>query len=120
MKKLLTLATIIAISTSVSFGATSAFSDFKKAVKQDIQNTRAEVREAVKKDIEAEKAKNQSSAQAKKAEKIKEIDKKLAELNKELTTTKKSTSMTVTEKTLKTRALERQIEFYNKQKAALK
>ena len=39
---------------------------------------------------------------------------------KELTTTKKSTSMTVTEKTLKTRALERQIEFYNKQKAALK
>ena len=108
------------LNRNVSFAASKAFNDFKAAVKQDIQNTKADIRTAAKKDIEAKKAQDIAAAKTKKAAKLKEIETKLTELNKELTAVKKSTTMTQTEKTIKARALEKQIDFYNKQKASLK
>ena len=58
--------------------------------------------------------------EAKKAEKLKEINSKIAELNKEKADIQASKNMTYTEKTFKTKAIEKQLEYYNKQKDSLK
>ena len=116
MKRILTLSLILALSTGISFGATNYGKSLKNAVKQDIQATK----DAVKKDADEKAKANQSANEAKKAEKIKQIDEKIDALNKEKKNVQNSKTMTETEKTIKTRSLERQIEFYEKQKAALK
>ena len=51
MKKVLAVAAIIAMTTSMSFAATSFGNSFKNAVKQDIQNTKSDLKEAAKKDM---------------------------------------------------------------------
>lgn len=126
MKKILTLFMAMTIATSVTFAANNFGNTLKNAVKQDIANTKSavkttakDVKTAVKKDIENEKQAQATTAAAKKAEKIKQIDTKLAELNKELTSTKNDKNITETERTLKTKTLQRQIDFYNNQKKAL-
>ena len=130
MKKLLTLSILLAMTTGASFAA-SYFDSVKNAAKQDIQTVKAQAKadraaakEAFKKDIEnkinASTEAQTKEAKAKKAEKIKQIDKKLTELNKQLTTIKNDKNITETERTIKTRSVQRQIEFYNKHKAALK
>ena len=119
MKKVLAVAAIIAMTTSMSFAATSFGNSFKNAVKQDIQNTKSDLKEAVKKDMEAKTQAKTSASQAKKAEKIKQIDAKLAELNKELATVKNDKKITETERVLKMRPIQRQIDFYTRQKQAL-
>ena len=58
--------------------------------------------------------------QESKQAKIKELDAKVKSLEKELKAVKNNKNMTNTEKTIKSRALERQINFYNKQLEALK
>ena len=147
MKKILTLAMILAFSTTGAF-AFSFGKSVKNAVKQDINNTKTEVKttnnsvkNSVKSDIKAAKkevkdtknsVKNQvkqdienakkaqtQAATAKKTEKLNQINSKLTELNKEMTTIKNDKNITETERTLRTRALQRQIDWYNKQKAAL-
>ena len=149
MKKILTLAMVLAISCGSCFAWSWGFGkSVKNAVKQDIKNTKNEVKttnksikkaiksdiantkkevkntnktikNAVKQDIENAKAEQTASATAKKNEKIKEINSKLTELNKEMKTVKNSKEITETERTLRTRAIQRQIDFYNKQNAAL-
>lgn len=127
MKKILALGMVLALSTSMSFAATSYGTALKNAIKQDIATTKKEakdynasVKEAVKKDIEAKTAANKEAAEAKKAQKIKEINEKIAELNKEKASIQNAESMTYTEKTFKTKAIEKQLELYNKQKDSLK
>ena len=127
MKKILTIALMMAMATSVTFAANSFGSAVKNAVKQDIANTKSavkttakDVKTAVKQDIANEKKAQATTAAAKKAEKIKQIDSKLTELNKEMTATKADKNITETERVLKTKTLQRQIDFYNNQKKALK
>lgn len=109
-----TLAFVVNVNSAQA--ASAASNALKNAVKQDIQ--------AVKKDAQAQSQARQdarnSAASAKKAEKIKEIDVKIADLNKEMAATKANKNITETERTLKVRSLQRQIDFYNKQKEALK
>ena len=127
MKKLLVLSAVIALSTTITFAATSSLkTNFKNAVKQDIQTVKKDVnsqnkalKEAVKKDVQNSANAKTSAAQTKKAEKIKQIDSKLTSLNKELATVKANKQITETERTLKVNSLERQIRFYNEQKKAL-
>ena len=104
MKKILTLLLLISMSTSISLAASSFGSTVKNAVKQDIVN---------------QKQAQTNTAAAKKEEKIKQIDTKLSDLNKELSSVKNDKSITETERTLKTKTLQRQIDFYNNQKKAL-
>ena len=131
MKKLLTLATVLALSTTVSIAATSYGTALKNAIKQDIEtskqeakNYNKEVKEAIKKDLEAKaKASEQAQIKAaaeKKNAKLKEINSKISELNKEKAKIQAAKDMTYTEKTFKTRAIEKQLEYYNTQKDALK
>lgn len=123
MKKILTLTMVLAMTCSMSF-AGNAFTNalksdlnaVKNAAKQDVKD----VKNAVKQDAKNRATAQASTAQAKKAEKIKQIDAKLADLNSKMTTVKNNKNITETERTLQTKALQNQIDFYNKQKAALK
>lgn len=127
MKKILVLSLTFALSGSLVFAANSYTNSLKNAVKQDIQATKQEtknykksLKDAVKKDIETKKAENTKASEAKKAEKIKQLETKIAELKKEKTSVQKSNDLTNTEKTIKANALDKQINFYNKQLNALK
>ena len=127
MKKILTLFFAITLISSASFAGNSFGSAVKNAVKQDIANTKSAVKStvkdtktAVKQDIANQKQAQQTTAAAKKAEKIKQIDSKLEELNKEINSIKEDKTITETERTLRVKTIQRQIDFYNNQKKALK
>jgi len=115
MKKLLALGAIVALTTSLTFAAGfgDAFKDAANAAKADLKS-------AVQADINNAKKANADAASAKKAEKIAEINKKLSALESQLKSVKADKSITETERALKVRSIERQIEYFNKQKAALK
>lgn len=116
MKKILTLAMVLAFCGTSAFAATTLGNSVKNAVKQDITNTK----KAIKQDLETKSQAQTAASTAKKEEKIKQIDSKLTELNKEMKTVKADKNITETERTLKTRSIQRQIDFYTKQKEALK
>lgn len=131
MKKLLVLGMVLALSTTITLAKTTYTSTLKNAVKQDIaaskqeaKNFKASTKEAIKKDIEAKTKQSQESKtkalKEKKAEKLKQIDAKITELNKKKATIQNDKQMTYTEKTVKLNAIDKQIEFHNKQKNALK
>ena len=131
MKKLLTLGIMLSLSMSLTYGATTYGDALKKAIKQDIEASKKEaadynksVKDAIKKDLEAKAKASQDAktkeAVAKKTQKLNEINAKIAELNKQKASIQSSKDMTYTEKALKTRALDKQLEYYNKQKEALK
>ena len=131
MKKLLTLATVLALSTTVTLAATSYGTALKNAIKQDVETSKQEakaynasVKEAVKKDLEAKaKASEEAKVKAateKKNAKLKEFNSKITELNKEKAKIQAAKDMTYTEKALKTKAIDKQLEFYKKQVDALK
>ncbi len=116
MKKIFTLLTILALTTSVSFA-----NSFTNAVKTDFRNAKNDVKSAVKADVNNAKQQHNNAAAAKKAEKLKQINSKLEELNKEYNTVKNQKyGITESERSLRLNVLQRQIDFYNKQKAALK
>lgn len=131
MKKILTLGVVLALSTSLTFAASSYGDAFKNAIKQDIATVKKETKEynqslkdSIKKDLEA-KAKANEDAKVKainekKAAKLKEINSKIAELEKEKKALEDNISISFTEKTLKTKAIDKQLEYLNKQKASLK
>ena len=131
MKKMLTLGVILALSTSMTLAATNYTSALKNAIKQDIETSKQEakdynasVKDAIKKDIEAKaKAAEQekiNTAKAQKAQKLNEINLKITELNKEKAKIQSNNKLTYTERAIKTKAIEKQLEYYNKQKEALK
>ncbi len=119
MKKILTLAMVCALSSSMVFAASNFGASVKNAVKQDIQSTKTDLKKAVKQDIDNKTQAKTNAYAAKKAEKSKQIDAKITELNKEMKTVKNDKTITETERTLKTKALQKQINYYTKQKAAL-
>jgi len=115
MKKILTLAILLAVSAGTTFAANEY--SLKQAIKTDINNQKS----AIKTDMDNAKKKRESAAAVKKEEKIKQIDLKLAELNKQMKQVKnQTTGITESERALRMNVLQRQIDFYNKQKAALK
>ena len=117
MKKIFTILSILALTTSMSYAATS----LGDAIKADFHNTASSFKNAVRTDINNAKAANTSAAQARKEEKLKQIDTKLAQLNNEYQTVKNQQyGITESERNLRMNMLQRQIDFYNKQKAALK
>ena len=107
MKKILSLGILLALSSTVVFADFAT--NLKNAAKKDVQNA-----------INAKTQANQSAAQAKKQEKIKELNAKLAELNKEKDSVKADKNITEVQRTLKLDRINKQIDFYTKQKAALK
>ena len=123
MKKILTTVLLLSVMSCTSFAATTSL---KSAIKQDFQNmktdvktTTQDVKTAVKQDIANEKQAHENTAKAKKAEKIKMINVKLEESNKEMALVKNDKTITETERTLKIRTLQRQINLYEQQKKAL-
>ena len=120
MNKILVLSMVLALSTTISFAASSYGDALKNAVKQDIATIKKETKESVKKDIEAKSAANQKAAQEKKAQKLKEINAKITELNKEKVSIQNAKDITNTEKTFKTKMLDKQLKYYNDQLEALK
>lgn len=108
MKKILVLSAIMILTANLSF-AGSVTNDLKNAVKADINNS-----------VNAATTAHNNTAAAKKAEKIAQINAKLVDLNKQLEAVKADKNITETERTLKIKTLQSQIDFYNKQKTALK
>lgn len=108
MKKTLILLTAFLLATFSVQAASTYTNNLKNAVKQDIQNAKKANDEA-----------NKSAAKARKDQKIKEIDSKLTELNKEKETIQKQKDITETQRTLQLNSVNRQIDFYTKQKKAL-
>ncbi len=147
MRKLLVLFMVLVLSTAssyaVSFGQAlrNAFRqdvknvktevkttnrNFKNAVKSDIKETKQEIKDTrksirnqIKSDIEESKKAREAEAAARKKEAIKNIDSNIKTLKKELNTVKKDKNISETERVVRTRAIEKQIKYYNKQKAAL-
>ncbi len=120
MKKILTLAVIFALSTSVTMAANKYGKAIKNSFKQDVQTIKESVKKDVDNSVKAKTEAQTAASAAKKAEKIKQIDAKLTKLNKELDSVKADKNITETERTIKTNAIQRQINFYTKQKEALK
>ncbi len=115
MKKVLTLIAILALSTSFSYGANS----LKQQIKNDFKQTKSDVKSAIKADVENNRKANQQANNAKKQQKISEIDAKIKDLNSQIASVKKDKTITETERTLKLNRLQSQVNYYNKQKAAL-
>lgn len=104
----------LAISTSASYAA-SFWSSIKNAFRQDVKATK----QAIKTDINNSKNAQAQAAAARKKESIKEINNQLSVLNKEMKTVKNDKNITETERVIRTRALQKQIDFYNNRKKEL-
>lgn len=111
MKKLLVLFMALVISSSASY-ASSFWKSFKNAVKQDARATR----QAIKTDINNSKKEQAEITAARKKESLKEVNNNINSLNKEMVAVKNDKNISETERTIKVRLLQKQINFYNKQK----
>lgn len=111
MKKLLVFLMVLAISTSAAY-AESFWRSFGNAVKQDVKATK----QAIKTDIENSKKEQAEAEAARKKESLKEINNNLYALNKEMNAVKNDKNITETERVIKIRLLQKQIDYYNKQK----
>ena len=136
MKKILTLIMVLALSSSASY-AISFGQALRNAIRQDVKATKQEVKKdikdtkkdikdmnksiknQIKTDIENSKKAHAEAEAARKKEALKQINAKLSDLNKEMKTVKNDKNITETERVIRTRALQRQIDYYNKQKAIL-
>ena len=111
MKKLLTLITVLAVTASASY-ATSFWGSVRDAFRQDVKETK----QAIKADIENSKKEHAAEEAARKKEALKEVNDKLTTLNKEMKAVKTDKNITETERTIKIKLLQKQIDFANKQK----
>ena len=82
MKKLFTIFTILLLSASLSYGATTTTYNAKQQLKQNLNKTKTDFQSAVKSDIENAKKQNTIQTNQKKQEKINKIDQKINQLNK--------------------------------------
>lgn len=111
MKKILVLIMALVVSTSASYAA-SFWSSVKNAFRQDVKATK----QAIKTDINNSKNAQSQAAAARKKESLQEINNRLSVLNKEMKTVKNDKNITETERVIRTKALQKQIDFCNKQK----
>ena len=115
MKKLSILLIAFLLTLSASYAA--GFGDsLKNAVKSDLNAVKDSVKQDIKNQADAKKEQRMEQTKAKQSEIIKERDNKINAINKDLRTKEKELqaiqndkTMTQTEKTLKSKALERQI-----------
>ena len=103
------------ISSSASYAA-SFWSSIRDAFRKDVKATK----QAIKADYENTK-KEQEKAQAaekaaRKKEALNEVNNNLNNLNKEMKEVKSDKNITETERVIKVKLLQKQIDFYNKQK----
>ncbi len=115
MKKLLSIIMVLAVTSSATY-ASSFWKDLKNSFRQDVKATK----QAIRTDIENSK-KEQEKAQiaataARKREALKEVNTNLYNLNKEMRTVKADKNISETERVIKVRLLQKQIDFCNKQK----
>ncbi len=115
MKKLLTLIMVLAVTSSATY-ASSFWKDLRNSFKQDVKATKQAIRADIEKSkIEQEKAQAQEKA-TRKREALKEVNTNLYNLNKEMRTVKADKNISETERVIKVRILQKQIDFCNKQK----
>ena len=115
MKKLLVLITVLAISSSATY-ASSFWGSVRDAFRQDVKATKQAIRADIEKSkIEQEKAQAQEKA-TRKRDALKEVNTNLSNLNKEMRTVKADKNISETERVIKVRLLQKQIDFCNKQK----
>ena len=110
MKKLLALIMILAVSSSATY-ASSFWQSIKNAFKQDVRATK----QAVRTDIENSKREQAAQAAANKQKSLKEVYARKAALNKEMREVKADKTITETERTIKVKLLQKQIDFTNRQ-----
>lgn len=129
MKKILSLTLLFALTTSISMAGTlntiknSVKADAKSiaaSVKSDAKATATSVKKAAKTDIQNKMTEKTAKANEDKKTKLSEIETKITDLNKKLSTVKSDKNITETERTLKTKVLNEQIKALEKQKALLK
>ncbi len=128
MKNVLAILLALILTTSVCSAATktTAGTSLKNAIKQDVEAAKSAIKSDVEKANKEKQAQNKAANKEKKA-KLKEqrdsqistVDNQINEKKQQLNTVKKSTTMTQTEKTIKTRAYERQIEALEAKKARI-
>ncbi len=115
MKKLLTLIMVLAVTSSATY-ASSFWKDLRNSFKQDVKATKQAIRADIEKSkIEQEKAQAQEKA-TRKRKALKEVNTNLYNLNKEMRTVKADKNISETERVIKVRILQKQIDFCNKQK----
>lgn len=115
MKKLLTLIMVLAVSSSATY-ASSFWKDLRNSFRQDVKATKQAIKTDIEKSkIEQEKAQAQEKA-TRKREALKEVNTNLYNLNKEMRTVKADKNISETERVIKVRLLQKQIDFCNKQK----
>ena len=111
MKKLLSLIMILAVTSSASY-ASSFWKDVKNSFKKDVKATK----QAIKTDIDNSKKEQAAEKAAKKKASLKEVNDRLTALNKEMNEVKADKNITETERTIKIKLLQKQIDYYKKQK----
>ncbi len=111
MKKLLTLIMILALSSSATY-ASSFWKDLKNSFKQDVKATK----QAINTDIENSKKEQAAQTAANKRKSLKEVNDRKAALNKEMREVKADKTISETERTIKVKLLQKQINLCNKQK----
>ena len=115
MKKLLTLIMVLAVSSSATY-ASSFWKEVRNSFRQDVKATKQAIKTDIEKSkIEQEKAQAQEKA-TRKREALKEVNTNLYNLNKEMRTVKADKNISETERVIKVRLLQKQIDFCNKQK----
>ena len=110
MKKLLTLIMILAVSSSATY-ASSFWKDVRNSFRQDVKATK----QAVRADIENSKKEQAAETAAKKKASLKEVNDRKAALNKEMREVKADKTISETERTIKVKLLQKQIDFANRQ-----
>ena len=110
MKKLLTLIMILVLSSSASYAA-SFWSSLKDAFRRDVNTTK----QAINTDIENAKKEQAAQTVANKRKSLKEVNDRKAALNKEMREVKADKTISETERTIKLKLLQKQIDFANRQ-----
>lgn len=110
MKKLLTLIMILAVSSSATY-ASSFWKDIKNSFRQDIKATK----QAINADIENAKKEQAAQNAANKQKSLKEVNDRKAALIKEMREVKADKTISETERTIKVKLLQKQIDFANRQ-----
>lgn len=124
MKKYLGLALALCISVSSVYAASEFGTAFKNAVKSDINA----IKDAAKQDVANQKAQAKKQADAnkkakkdaieqKRKEQLKPVEVQIKQKEKEIKDINKNSSLTQVQKTIKTRAAQRQLDALNTRKA---
>ena len=101
---------ILAVSSSATY-ASSFWKDLKNSFRQDVKATK----QAVRADIENAKKEQAAEAAANKKAALKEVNDRKIALYKEMREVKADKNISETERTIKVRLIQKQIDFANKQ-----